>query len=79
MFREFVYVNSLNSSNPFLIVGANSNNVSNGNAGPGYVNNWNGNMNTNNGARLAISINILRSIGPHPLVKYRTSKTDVVA
>lgn len=49
------HVNPVTSSNPFLNVGGNSNNVSNGNAGPGYVNNWTGNSNTNNGARLKIT------------------------
>lgn len=45
----------LSSSNPFANVGNNSNNVSNGNAGPGYFNNTNGSSNTNNGSRLKIT------------------------
>ena len=40
-----------NSSNPFAIVGGNSDNVSNGNAGVSYVNNTNGRTNSNNGGR----------------------------
>lgn len=40
-----------NSSNPFAIVGGNSDNVSNGNAGVSYLNNTNGSSNDNNGGR----------------------------
>lgn len=40
-----------NSNNPFANVGGNSDNVSNGNAGVSYLNNQNGNTNSNNGGR----------------------------
>lgn len=39
------------SNNPFAIVGGNSNNVSNGNAGVSYLNNNSGNANDNYGGR----------------------------
>lgn len=53
--RCWAHVYPVSSSSPFLYVGGYSSNVSNGNAGPGYVNNWTGNSNTNNGARLKIT------------------------
>lgn len=40
-----------NSNNPFANVGGNSDNVSNGNAGVSYLNQNDGNANSNNGGR----------------------------
>ena len=57
-----------NSSNPFGIVGGNSDNVSNGNAGVSYLNNDNGSTNDNNGGRLV----------PEPCYLHKVTKSDLI-
>lgn len=66
---------NVDPSNPVPNVGGNSDNASNGNAGPSYVNrNTVSNSNSNIGARLYFPSHKSISIWPDPLVEYNKRK-----